>query len=458
MSLIYQSLQKLQPGEQGHGSAPGHPGPPDGNFRLRSLVRILLGIALLGAAVYGIWIIAGSDAPHSAEKSGGNSVLHPESVPADNASQRESATVKPAGKQYGTANHTGQSATNETGVSADKKDPALLRLSCRRNGTRARLSLEFDREPASPERSWNNQTRTLDVSFPHATAEDPQSRLKNNALKGLNISLPSSDPLRLRLKVPELKSHHSFILRESADYGPRYVLALRFAPEKEQGDEPSGRAKASRAETPDTPKNSARSKQDKDNIAEAEENPEPESGKKSKSGSMEVASSTPEDQSPEGQGSGSSREKRLQEQKQNKGAENDLRRRLQSDPENIDLRTRHAEELISEKRYRRALQVLQLDNTPNVQDNIKYYALAAYASRKLGRNQRAARIYQILARNEPRQGRWWMGLGLCLERLDRNESARRAYERALESSGLDGEVRDFLRQRKKRLDQGQNEE
>jgi len=456
MSLIYQSLKKLQSGEESTGTAPGPPRSPDREFRLPSIGRVLLGIALLGAAVYGAWIFSGSDAPRSsppraADKSGATPGQPEESLSAGNTSQPESTAFKHAAKGSGAGNHTGRSAANETTASSGTKHPALLHLSCRRNGTRARLSLEFDREPATPETSWDRQTRTLDMAFPGSRVDIPETRLISDPPRGLDISLTSREPLGLRLKVPELKGHNAFLIRESAEYGPRFVLALRLAPDKEQGHEPSARTKASPPETPDTPKNSARNKQVGDNASEAEESPRPESEEKSASGSMEVVSSTPQDRSPEGKGAEADEKKRVRDRERNKGAAKDLLQRLQSDPGNIDVRIRYAKDLVAEKRYGRALQVLQLDNPPNVEDNITYYALAAYASRKLGRNQRAARIYQSLAENEPGKGKWWMGLGLCLERTGQSGAALKAYERALNASGLGEEVRAFVQKRKQRL-------
>ena len=459
MSLVYQSLKKLQSGEDESGTGPGPPWPPDRHFRLRSVARILLGLVLLGAAVYIAWIMAGdeppkSSPPNSAKMDGGRPA---DTGPADNASRSKTAK-KDQAKQSDPANETEQAATSETVASADTEEPALLRLSCRSNGTRARLSLEFDREPANPKTRWNNKAQTLDVAFPSAVVTDAQSLLERTRPKGLDLTLPSSDPLHLRLKVPELKEHDAFTLLGSADYGPRYVLVLRFAPESKQNGEPSKTARASRSETPDDPQGSPRSKQGKDDAAEPKESPRPESGEQDSSGSMAIASSASQEQSRDGRDVQTAGDKRFLDQKRSKSTDNQLLRRLQNNPENIDLRTRYAEELVSQERYRRALQVLQLDNPPNVQDNIDYYALAAYASRKLGRNKRAARIYQTLVEKQPRHGRWWMGLGLCLERTGRSGVALKAYERALASSGLGEEVRSFLRQRKKRLEQGQSEE
>jgi MSHA biogenesis protein MshN len=133
-----------------------------------------------------------------------------------------------------------------------------------------------------------------------------------------------------------------------------------------------------------------------------------------------------------------------------------LRQGIRLAPGNLTLRTRCAKLLISQQHHRRALEALRLDNPPNVQDHVPYYALLAYTLRKLGESERSARIYRALAEHEPDRGKWWMGLGLCLERLDRNRPALSAYERAL-AAGLPEDIHAFITQRREVLASGQPE-
>jgi|GEM_PF-2883555 len=463
MSLIYQSLQKLQPGEKVP-STGGPPGAPASKFRLRSALWVLLGTALLGACAYTAWIVSGSQSPQASPPP--SAEMNSESNPSQSADPPSAGNASQGGpgeknsaKRSANTNKTDQLFTKKLAtVPTENKEPGLLHFSCRRNGTRARLSLEFDREPSSPETNWDNQTQTLGLAFTRATANTSHSLLEQATRAGLDLSLISSDPLRLRLKAPELREHSGFTLPGSGNYGPRFILALRFAPNKKLESDPGRQSRRSRTREPHSGSGSTPVKQAGENETQRDRSRQPESEKEQKdSGSLEIASGTRAQQSSERE-TEESEVKRLLEQKRFSRAAELLRRRLRRNPKNTALRTRYAKILISEQRYRRALQALQVKNPPNVQENTAYYALAAYAQRKLERHERAAQIYQTLVENEPQKGKWWMGLGLCLERSGRIQGAQKAYERALGSSGLDKDVRDFLQQRKKRLDQGQAED
>lgn len=462
MSLIYQSLKKLQSGEDGSDSPPGPHPQPERTFRLRNAVWILLGLGLLAAGAYGSWIAVGGDSPQPPSqrtvetKAVNHSAETTPSLPVTNASLAASSENSSADRSH-EGNETGSPPTEILSATHAQSDPPrLLRFFCRRNGTRARLGLEFDRKPHSPETHWDNTTRTLGLAFSSAQAKEPQSLRKQAARNELDLSLSSLDPLRLRLNCPDLEEYSAFTLPGSEGYGPRYVLALRFsrntqeqnAPGKQSGTSPSSKPEASRV--------TAQTEQAKENVEEEADQREvsrqPESSQEHTSGSLEVASKTHEQQKQGLSEDGPARIQRLLTQNRDDRAAQLLRRHLRRDPDDIALRTRYADILIAEKRYRLALQALQMETSPSVRKHSNYYALVAYARRKLGRHERAARVYRALARNEPREGRWWMGLGLCLDRLERTEAALEAYERALDSSGLDDDVRAFLKQRHKRLD------
>lgn len=459
MSLIYQSLKKLQSEESGSDSTPGPNPQPDRIFRLRNAIWVFLGLGLLAAGAYGSWVALGGDSsqstsPPTAETKAVNHSA--ETAPAErgtNASLAASSENRSAeGLHEG--NETGSPQTDMQALtSAQTQSPRLLRFFCRRNGTHARLGLEFDREPDSPKTNWDDTNKTLGLTFSSAQAKEPHALRKQAARNELDLSLSSLDPLRLRLKCPDLEEYSAFTLPGSEGYGPRYVLALRFGRSPQKQKDPDTQSGTSGSSDSEADHEAAQIEQVEEQSEEGEENRQSES-QEAPSGSLEVTSSTHDQQAQTLSEGGPARIRRLLKQNRRDRAAQLLRRRFRRDPDNIALRTRYADVLIAEQRYRLALRALQLEELPSVRDHSNYYALVAYARRKLGRHERAARVYRALARNEPRAGRWWMGLGLCLERMERTEAARQAYERALDSSGLDGDVRAFLQQRRKKLDSG----
>jgi len=472
MSLIYQSLKKLQSGEDGSDVPPGQHPQPDRTFRLRNAVWILLGLGLLAAGAYGFWIAVGGDSLQSPSqrttkiKAVNHSGETTPSLPGTNgtnaslAASSENRSADPS--QIG--NDTGSPATEmRAATPAQSNPPRLLRFFCRKNGTRARLGLEFDREPHSPETHWDNTTQTLGLAFSRAQAKEPHSLRKQAARNELDLSLSSLDPLRLRLNCPDLEEYSAFTLPGSQGYGPRYVLALRFSRNTQEQNAPGKQSGTSSSRDSGASHEAARTEQaqekpeeekeeDEEESQKRQDNRQPESAQEDPPGSLEITSNTHDQQAQDLSEEGPTRIRHLLEQNRENQAAQLLGESLRRDPDNIALRTRYADVLIAEQRYHLALQALRLEEPPSVRDHSNYYALVAYARRKLGHHEPAARIYRALARNEPREGRWWMGLGLCLDRLERTEAALEAYERALDSSGLDDDVRAFLKQRHKRLD------
>ncbi len=66
---------------------------------------------------------------------------------------------------------------------------------------------------------------------------------------------------------------------------------------------------------------------------------------------------------------------------------------------------------------------------------------------KRGDHERAARLYGQLIGLEPEQGRWWLGLAIAQDRLQRWGAAAFAYRQAVGSAALEPSVRDFARSR-----------
>jgi len=77
---------------------------------------------------------------------------------------------------------------------------------------------------------------------------------------------------------------------------------------------------------------------------------------------------------------------------------------------------------------------------PAVQDDPEYHALLAALYQRLGLYEQAAQTYRGALQAQPRNGVWWLGLGLALEGAGDRSNALQAYRRARQSGTLDSEV------------------
>lgn len=77
---------------------------------------------------------------------------------------------------------------------------------------------------------------------------------------------------------------------------------------------------------------------------------------------------------------------------------------------------------------------------PPVQDDPEYHALLAALYQRLGLYAQAAQTYRGALQAQPRNGVWWLGLGLALEGAGDRVTALQAYQRAQQSGTLDAEV------------------
>jgi MSHA biogenesis protein MshN len=74
----------------------------------------------------------------------------------------------------------------------------------------------------------------------------------------------------------------------------------------------------------------------------------------------------------------------------------------------------------------------------------EFRALHAALLERLGQHREAAAEYRAAVRLAPGVGVWWIGLALSLEADGRAADAREAYERALASASLTGDIRAFV--------------
>ena len=97
-----------------------------------------------------------------------------------------------------------------------------------------------------------------------------------------------------------------------------------------------------------------------------------------------------------------------------------------------------------------ALDTLQ-KTLPYADQQPDYQAFVAALLQRQDRHKEAITHYQIALQLAPNSGVWRMGLGISLQALQRNEEARDAFKRAIESGNLNAELQAFVRQRLKDL-------
>ncbi|MBC7004417.1 tetratricopeptide repeat protein [Photobacterium sp. BZF1] len=121
-----------------------------------------------------------------------------------------------------------------------------------------------------------------------------------------------------------------------------------------------------------------------------------------------------------------------------------LQQGLVLDTHQPDLRLTMAKLLLNESQQQAALNVLS--QMPSYTHS-GYLAMRGALAQQLNQNDLALSSYQNLVKAEPYDGRWWLGLGVALERGQELEQAEEAYQQALRMGQISGETQQFIRQR-----------
>lgn len=114
-----------------------------------------------------------------------------------------------------------------------------------------------------------------------------------------------------------------------------------------------------------------------------------------------------------------------------------------------DLRLTMAKLLVNESQQQAALNVLS--RLPE-QNHSGYLAMRGALAQQLKNNKLAMSSYRQLVKEQPYDGRWWMGLGIALERSEALEKARDAYKQALLMGRVSQQSQQFIQQRLTVLD------
>ena len=88
---------------------------------------------------------------------------------------------------------------------------------------------------------------------------------------------------------------------------------------------------------------------------------------------------------------------------------------------------------------------------PYAHSQADYQAFYAALLQRQSRHQEAVTHYQTALQLAPHNGVWLMGYGISLQAVQRNEDARNAFKRALESNTLNPELQAFVQQKIKEL-------
>lgn len=102
---------------------------------------------------------------------------------------------------------------------------------------------------------------------------------------------------------------------------------------------------------------------------------------------------------------------------------------LRLEPQQADFRLLLARVAISAGDRQKALDWLA-GYQPELAANLDYYATWAGLTQELGQNAKAADLYVRLLRQQPDQGRWWLGLGVAEDGQGHRQQALDAYRNA----------------------------
>jgi MSHA biogenesis protein MshN len=84
---------------------------------------------------------------------------------------------------------------------------------------------------------------------------------------------------------------------------------------------------------------------------------------------------------------------------------------------------------------------------PAARNSPDYLGFAANVLQRLGRTDEAAEQYGKATRIAPSDGRWWLGLGWCLDAQGQTVEAREAFLRARQSGNLSPELLTLIDQK-----------
>ncbi|GAA0677402.1 tetratricopeptide repeat protein [Rheinheimera tangshanensis] len=101
---------------------------------------------------------------------------------------------------------------------------------------------------------------------------------------------------------------------------------------------------------------------------------------------------------------------------------------------------------LKQQDWAKALSYLQYE--PDIFNYTDFYALKAAALQKNSQHPQAVQVFQQLARQQPEQARWWLGMALSYDAMSHSEQALHAYRQvAVNGVGLSAQSLDYVKKR-----------
>lgn len=120
-----------------------------------------------------------------------------------------------------------------------------------------------------------------------------------------------------------------------------------------------------------------------------------------------------------------------------------LNQALLQRPQNIELLQLKARVQLAQGHAAAALSTLE-SYSPSLSNNTDYYALIAAIQQRLGHYALAGELYRQVITVDPSNAKLWLGLGVCLERLNKVNAAVDAYQHAAELGTLSPSLQAFV--------------
>ncbi len=110
------------------------------------------------------------------------------------------------------------------------------------------------------------------------------------------------------------------------------------------------------------------------------------------------------------------------------------------------LRLAQARLFLAQNENAKAVDVLMAVK-PDINLYADYYELLAIAARKNQQYLLSEQVYRGLVAEDPRQGNWWVGLGIALDAQAKMRESRNAYQQALASGQISESLKNYAQQR-----------
>lgn len=120
-----------------------------------------------------------------------------------------------------------------------------------------------------------------------------------------------------------------------------------------------------------------------------------------------------------------------------------LKKGLELEPSSSLYAELKARLLLEEGKLAQAIQLLE-KNAPDLTINPDYHAFLAALYQRQGKASLAASLYQQLLATDPKNAKWWLGLGVAFDAMGLHEQAMEAYENADNAGGLSPELKAYI--------------